>query len=613
MLLPLVLSMILNEQVDRNMVPSYLDAQIRPLIKGRAPADMTDAVRARLKDELLGALGLKPLPEKTPLNATVTGKLERDGYVIEKLVFEPLPKFYATAYLYIPTKGSGPFPAVVCPVGHWPQKKLQPVVQARCVGLALYGFVVLCIDMPGFYGPNDDERNFPGNHSDWNLHLASLPPLGPMVWDVVRGIDYLLTRPEVDGTRIGVTGASGGGMATMYAAAVDERVACYAPVCYAVSYEANYQNGCYCNHVPGVFGIGDRSDVMALAVPRPVLLIGAENDPEFPKSGLIRSHEKLSAFYEAVGKAEDCRMFVAPGGHDYSKPMRESMYGFFLKHLQGIGDGSPAPEPRELPAKDGDPIINVEDPKSSQSWCFPDGKAPADARSLRDLAKEKARRLANEAEVTGTGNLRNTLRSRLLRLYPSPERIPLQAEVTRETTPDGELFRGSFLSEPGLRIPFTLLRRPIGMQPVRIIFSEKGLTDTDAVPTERREQFAELRLDGRGFGSLPGLDMRLATYLGRPDVIMWAWDVSRAVDYLESRRDIDIEQIEVWGFGPAGGQVAYLAALLDPRIGRAYGQQTLRSYLDLFERDDFPGYAKPARMLEVADIPLMRKALHEDQ
>ena len=613
MLLPMVLAMILDQQVDEKMVPNYLDAQIRLLVKGRSPADMTEATRSRLKDELLGAFGLKPLPEKTSLNVTVTGRLERDGYVIEKLVFEPMPKFYSTAYLYIPTKGSAPFSAVVCPVGHWPQKKLQPVVQARCVGLALYGFVVLCIDMPGFYGPNDDERSFPGNHSDWCLHLASLPPLGLMVWDVVRGIDYLLTRPEVDGTRIGVTGTSGGGMATMYAAAIDERVACYVPVCYAVSYEDNYHNGCYCNHVPGVFGIGDRSDVMALAVPRPVLLIGAEVDPEFPKPGLLRSHEKLSAFYEAAGKAEDCRMFIAPGGHDYSKPMRESMYGFFRKYLQGIGEGGPALEPRELPMKDGDPPINVEDPKNPESFCFPGGEAPADAKSLRELAKEKAQRLIREAEETGSENLRSTLRKRLLNLYPCPERVPLQAEVLRKTTADGEVFRGSFLSEPGLRIPFTLLRRPVGMQPVRILFSEKGLSDPDAVPTERREQFAELRLDARGLGSLPGLDTRLATYLGRPEVIMWAWDVSRAVDYLESRRDTDIENLEVWGFGPAGGQVAYLAALLDPRIKRAYGQQTLRTYLDLFEREDFPGYAKPARILEVGDIPLMRKALHADK
>ena len=73
------------------------------------------------------------------------------------------------------------------------------------------------------------------------------------------------------------------------------------------------------------------------------------------------------------------------------------------------------------------------------------------------------------------------------------------------------------------------------------------------------------------------------------------------------------ENLEVWGFGPAGGQVAYLAALLDSRIARAYGQQTLRSYLDVFDREDFPAYAKPARMLEVADIPQMRKALHEDR
>jgi len=93
---------------------------------------------------------------------------------------------------------------------------------------------------------------------------------------------------------------------------------------------------------------------------------------------------------------------------------------------------------------------------------------------------------------------------------------------------------------------------------------------------------------------------------------MWAWDVSRTVDYLLTREDVDKTRIEVWGFGPAGGQVAYLAALADPRIARAYGQRTLRSYVDAFDRTDLPRFALPHRMLEVGDLPAMRKAVRAE-
>jgi dienelactone hydrolase len=590
-----VILAVLTQSTDSDMVPAYMEAQIRALVS--APSKLEPK---RARQELMGALGLSPLPPKTPLNAKVTGRLERDGYVIDKVVYETFPRFYATAYLYLPTGAEKPCPAVLCPVGHWSKKKLEPVVQARCIGLALLGFAVLCIDMPGFVGDNDDERNFPGSHSDWVLHMSSLPPAGVMVWDVVRGIDYLETRPEVDASRIGCTGASGGGLTTMYAAAVEPRIKCYTPVCYPTSYEDNYDNGCLCNHVPGVMLLGDRADVMALAGPKPVLLIGAETDPEFPKAGTLRSHEKLLKHY---ADAADCQVFIAAGGHDYCKPMRERMYGFMLKHLMGKGDGGPAPEPRGLPADRNSPAVNVEQWGDPKALCFPGGKAPEDARSLRDLALEKARKLAADPALdVPPDRLLPLLRQRARRIYPSPERVALDVQLT------GMVERGvagTYVSEPGLRIPFTLTIPGRGKQPARIIFSEKGLADTGARVSG--EPAIEMRIDGRGLGSIPGLEMRLATYVGRPDVWMWAWDVSRAVDYLRSRDDVG--EIEVWGFGPAGGQVALLAALLDERIARAHAGDTLDSYLDCFQRTDLPRFAMPHRILEVADLSTIRKAL----
>jgi dienelactone hydrolase len=651
------------------MVPAYMDACIRKAVAGRSPEQLDERTRQALRQELLGDLGLDPLPEKTPLSAKVTGRLERDGYVIEKIVYETFPQFYATAYLYLPAKGEKPYPVVVSAIGHWSRKKLEPVVQARCIGLALYGFAVLCIDMPGMVGDNNDERNFPGSHCDWLLHMSSLPPIAAMVWDVVRGVDYLETRPEIDKQRIGLTGESGGGLTAMYAGVIENRIRCYVPVCYATSYEDNYNNGCFCNHVPGVMVIGDRSDVMALAAPKPILLIGADVDAEFPKAGTLRSHARLLKFYETAASglpeqpgsdaaapedrarhaAELCQVFIGAGGHDYSKPMREQMYGFMLKHLMGKGDGGPAPELRDLPAKAGDRPLNVEDPalcnvrddapadvkaRRGAVLCFPDGKPPADAKSLRQLAREKAQKLIESSTRAAGGvepaKLREMLRAKLLAIYPVCERVPLDVQTDGGTgappatggvgllsADPAEQISGSYVSEPGLRIPFSLKRPAGGKLPARIMFSEAGLADTTAVAVDpatgaRDERpYVEMRINGRGLGAIPGLEMKFAVYLGRPDVWMWAWDVSRAVDYLATRPEVDPAKIEVWGFGPAGGQVAYLAALLDSRISRAYGQRTLRSYLDAFDRDDLPRFALPHRILEVGDLALMRKALAE--
>jgi dienelactone hydrolase len=105
----------------------------------------------------------------------------------------------------------------------------------------------------------------------------------------MRAVDYLATRPEADMSRVGITGVSGGGHATMFAFAADERFSCAVPVCYPTSFLDGWDNGCDCNHVPGYMQVGDRADVIALRAPAPVFVIGAKDDREFPPSGTLRT------------------------------------------------------------------------------------------------------------------------------------------------------------------------------------------------------------------------------------------------------------------------------------------------------------------------------------
>ena len=191
------------------------------------------------REVLLKSLGLFPLPARTELKAQITGVIQRDGYRVEKLRYESVPGLLVTSHLYLP-EGDGPFPLILNPHGHFHYKKVEPTVQARGITLALEGFAALVVDSPGVSWDKNaqNERAGIGDHNDWFLNLG-ISIQGVYVWDLMRGLDYLETRADVDCSRVGITGTSGGGTATMYAFAVDERIGCAVPVCYATSLETN--------------------------------------------------------------------------------------------------------------------------------------------------------------------------------------------------------------------------------------------------------------------------------------------------------------------------------------------------------------------------------------
>ncbi|HWD41406.1 MAG TPA: acetylxylan esterase [Fimbriimonas sp.] len=329
---------------------ALLDARVRDLAARRHPSSLQDHLR-RVKEDrpkLMQCLGLEPLPQLCELNAQVTGTIQRDGYRIDKIVYESRQGFYVTAHLYLPESEKAA-PIVLRPHGHWQGKKSEPTVQASAIGLVLSGYAVLVVDSPGDFGEPAglNERAAQGPHNDFWLSMGT-PMIGLYAWDLMRGIDYLRTRPEVDVERIGITGASGGGLAALYAFAADDRIKCAAPVCYATSMEAEPRNGCLCNHVPGVTEIGDRSDVLALRAPAPILVIGATDDPEFPPAGASRTHEKLRSIYRLYDREQAVRAEIVESQHDYNRRMRESVLAFFDEHLMGLAKRSYRPEPRPI-------------------------------------------------------------------------------------------------------------------------------------------------------------------------------------------------------------------------------------------------------------------------
>ncbi len=300
------------------------------------------------KVDIRRILGLEPGPERTRLRARVTGSHPSKGYRLEKLRYESLSGFLVTAHLYIPD-GEGPFPLVINTHGHLPFKKSQPHVQSRGISLALEGIAALIIDSPGY---SDDriqvnERSGIGSQDDWALSMG-IPVVGFYVWDLIRGLDYIEGRPEINLDKIGISCDSEGGLAGAFAFALDERLKCATFVCTASSFAFSKLDFGLDIHTPGISNLGDWSDILANRIPSPILLIGASEDSENTVEGLKATFNKLQPGFRTKRAEGNLKLEVVDGPKDYSRRMRESMVAFFRQHLLDEPAKSFVPEKRPL-------------------------------------------------------------------------------------------------------------------------------------------------------------------------------------------------------------------------------------------------------------------------
>ena len=563
----------LNIRGDQ-MVNTFLEKKVKAAAALPAPASYEDLEKRNegARREILRDLGLDPLPLRTPLNARVTGVLKRTGYRIEKVAFESRPGFFVTSHLYVPDGAAGKrLPVIVNPHGHWGFKKQEPTVQSRLIGQALAGYLAIVVDSPGFSfeGDRPIERRSAGTHDDLRLILGSQNATSVYVWDLIRTLDYLATRPEADMTRIGLTGASGGGLATLWAFAAEPRFTSAAAVVYASSLEINPNNGCLCNHVPGSLQIGDRADVLAVRAPAPVLIIGAEEDVEFPAKGMRLTEEKLRRLWGLYGKSEDAWLRMFPGGHDYSKPMRETVLGFFDKYLKGVGDGSPVPEP----------AFATEPPESAELFVLPG--PPAGARTMRDIARSMFDRPASSTAgspaaeyIRFNGGIPGPTGSSATKSPPETKRLE---------EADGKV-RMTIATEPGLTVPVLYWPSKTPTQTLAVFVSERGKAEAArefGIDRFHEAGIACLAVDPRGLGELKGLELRYTTYLGQAPAFGMGLDIVRVLAALAPATT----RIAIVGRGPAAGQAALAAALIESRIRFVAGLATLEKYADAFRED----------------------------
>ncbi len=551
------------------------------------------AWRARTLKDLRRALGLETFPEKTPLNARVVGTLKRDGYVVEKVVFETRPNFLMTANLYRPATVTGRVPAVLCVHGHSNAGKASGVVQTRSINYARAGWVVLAVDATGH-----GERVHIGHRRTWSIVTADLTVEGVQVWDNMRAIDYLLARPEVDPKRIGITGCSGGGNQTMYTAAVDDRIAVAAPVCSVSTLRGQIftQNGigCQCECIPDVMAYGlENAVVCALIAPRPLLVLAGSEDKTFPVVHTRVADQHLKRFYAAIGMPDRCRYAEKPVPHGYSKELRELSHAWFDRWFNA----------RDALAEWSEPDTPNE--QKEDLWCFPGGKLPEDSASLGSLAHDAARRLVGGLTVPRTEQARDELRKHIrddvLGGFPKP--LDPNAQASKPLTRDGEVHERVMLtSETGVTIQLKITR-PAGTDAPCPVVARVRPRPTQ----ERWDQatalldmgLAVVELDARAMGK-DGYISDAAIVLGRPLVGMVAFDITRMMDYLEGRKDLDTARTVLWADGPAALPALYAIAL-DRRIAGAALSGMLSTYVSP-RPVQLPDWTMARGLLKYADI-----------
>ena len=498
-----------------------------------------DLARPKLRRALERSLGYKRLPWPPDLQARVVSTLRKDGYRIEKIVYQGLPDEWIPAHLYVPDRLQGLAPAVLFYNGHWyPDSKSRPDAQAFCINMARFGFLVLNFETIG-----QGERGLSSrDHRRTEGLLAGIAQQGFGVYDTQVALAYLLTRPEVDSQRIGMTGASGGGFNTWMNAALDDRIRVAVPVVATCDlYEQavarigrDWDPADHCHYIPGLFGYGNNHELLTMSAPKPVLVVSAKDDTSFPIAGAHDVVEYGRGLYKSYGSPERFGYFEdTVEAHGYQIGKREAAYGWFLRWLMSKGDGKPVKEP----ATQTLPFDSVE------LRSFPPGENQSSGPAVVKAVRAIVSHLPPEPEKMDL--------SKVLGSWPAPiawtAPIASSAKVQRLMAP----------SESDLRIPAAFMRPEGKLRGLLVTLDDRGKEVCLSDPVVRqavREGWAVLSVDPRGIGELTTLRKTwiFAISLMEGDNFVWrqSWDLLRAIQGVQAALGATANRVAIYARGP---------------------------------------------------------------
>jgi cephalosporin-C deacetylase-like acetyl esterase len=549
-----------------------------------------------------------PMPKKSSLNAEITGRIERDGYVIEKVIYESRPSHHVTANLYLPKNRTGPVPGVLVPCGHSGNGKAAEAYQSICISLARNGMAALIYDPIGQGERHQalDENGEPAARGTSEHTLVGVGGLlvgtgtyNYRIWDGIRSVDYLISRPEIDGTRIGCTGNSGGGTMTSYLMAFDDRIVAAAPSCYLTTLERLFdtigpqdaeQN------FPSQVALGlDHADFIHLRAPKPTLMCVATQD-FFDNDGAWITFREAKQMYSLLGHSERIGIIDYNDKHGFSKPRRTAAMRFMRRWLLDKDDN---PDEGEMTFC-----------SDSELQCTTTGEVLsdfADGVSAFEFTRRRAESLMKQRKALWSGSKSDALdKVRQLTGFRSSAEAPeVVSEGSQSVDADKYGWKGSIekllITRDGeLPLP-ALLFKPDGLDkdgaPAVIYASSYGKSSSAEPGSECSRLAAEgklvLSVDVRGVGETRdafkgrkgffGSDWKtafLSFHLNRTLLGQRAEDLQTCFNYLVFGGEVDSEQIELVGVARCGPVALHLAAL-DERIAQVRLVRSIQSWTEV--------------------------------
>lgn len=661
-----------RKQLDDTLdgIAAQFTAQRAAAVGAISTRAQAEARQAEVRHRIVALLG--GLPQRTPLHAQVTGESKLDGFTIRKVVFESQPGFRVTGLLYVPSgqTAGGKRPAILMTPGHYPTSKTNDAGAAAL--FALNGFVVFSYDPVGmgerleYPDPADPSKSLAlrptGEHSE-----ASLQPMligdtlaRYMVWDAMRGVDYLSQLPEVDAKRIGAFGCSGGGTVTAMVAALDERVAAAGSACYITSFDAllatlGPQEAEQSD--PRFISSGfDFPDWIELAAPRPYAVISTYADM-FPFAGARSSVIEARRFYalfdaaaasvpagggpptippipsgpawnpdttNRIAPTAPLQWITGPGHHGALAPIMGEILSFFLRNLEPGSDADHPRVPEEyLHFGATNPMAKLPASTYQVTRTGQVSTSYPDEQTVFSLNKKRAAEVMAKRRPVSGNELRTAIWN-VIQADARPGAVEYDANLLAQKSGPVALCGDGNKVEGEIAAP-----QSGGRHPAVLFLVSDSIEGTTESARANKKKFDALAAAGNVVLAItprpspPGTESAKAPMMGsfyevtlRADLVgktlvgLRVDDVIHAVDYLAGRNDVDPQRISAIGSGHMG-LVLLHAAMLDGRLHHVSVDHVLRSYKSLVDapmpidaaEDILPG------VLLHYDIPELARAL----
>ena len=566
--------------------------------------------KARIRRTIEEAVG--GFPERTPLHPKIVGTIEKDGYKIEKIIFESQPRFYVTANLYLPTSGAGPYPGVLYPLGHERGGKSHDTWQRMLVTLARNGYVALTWDPLGqgeraqIYDRDSQQRKLIRSTTEHSMLgvqclLAGDNVARYTIWDGIRALDYLLSRPEVDSSRIACTGNSGGGTHTSYISALEDRIHVAAPSCYLTGWgrllDTIGPQDAEQVLLPWIGAGMDHADFAIAFAPRPFLMLSAVRD-FFSIVGARETFAEAREIYGVFDAKDKIAMAEVDRGHGYHEPNRIAAYKWFARWLKNETYEGGEPEVEVLPFE--------------ELACTPTGQVATSLESETVFTLNRKRvesfdpKLPEVQSQDDLAHFREAVTERAARRSAFERKRGAPAVETYGVIerPGYRVEKILYRPQPEIPIPALLFVPESSGERPAIVYADGAGKSAAAAPGGEIEWFVRqgavvLAVDLRGMGETDRVDDRNGSdfpryfgdydsamtsfLLGKSLVGMRAADVLAGVDLLERRDEVDAARLAIIGKGRAAVPALYVAAF-DERIQRAAFEEMLVSYRAVVEQ-----------------------------